>query len=98
MKTHDQLAHEAAFEQRQRDYHIDQALQDCAEAITQTDEDTILATLTVIGNRAIRVQRCGDTDDKLAFVDEVCTTMLRLIHKHAEIQACLDLERRDREP
>ena len=91
MKTHDQLAYEDAYEQRQRDDYIERALKDCTEALIQTDEDTIVATLSVIGNLAFQIQRCGDTDDKLAFVDEVCTTMLRLIHKYAEIEACLDL-------
>lgn len=97
MKTHDQRAYEDAFEQRQRDYYTEQALKDCTEAITQTDEGTIIETLADIGNRAIRIAREGDTDDKLAFVDEVCTTMLRLIDKQAKAQASLDYERRERE-
>ena len=94
MKTHDQRCYEDAFEQRQRDYHTEQALKDCTEALIQTDENTILETLTEIGNRAIRIQREGDTDDKIAFLDGVCKTMLALINKHAEIQACIDCERR----
>lgn len=97
MRTHDQRAYEDAFKQRQRSYYIDQALKDCTEAITQTDEGTIIETLANIGNRAIRIGREGDTDDKLAFVDEVCTTMLRLINKRAVAQAELDFDRHERE-
>lgn len=94
MKTHDQRAYEDAYEQRQRDDYIDLALKDCTEAITQNDEDTIIETLAVIGNRALRIEREGDTDDRLAFFDEVCKTMHKLIAKHAVAQAVIDLERR----
>lgn len=82
------------FFEGRKDELIAEAMLDCTEALIKIDEIEILETLATIGNRALRNQREGDTDDKLAFVDEVCNTVFKLINKHAEAQASLDLERR----
>ncbi len=81
------------FEGRKEEL-IAEAMLDCTEAMIQTDEDTILDTVAEIGNRALRIQREGDTDDKIEFVNEVCSAMFKLIQQHAEAQASLDLEQR----
>ncbi len=82
------------FFEGRKDELIAEALKDCTEALIKIDEIEILETLATIGNRALRIQREGDTDDKIEFVNEVCNTMFKLIQQHAEAQASLDLERR----
>ena len=95
MKTHDQLAHEAAFEQRQRDYHTRQALKDCSDAVDHADPDVIAAMLAEIGNLARRTLKNGDTDEKIAFVDFVCSTITnKLINKFVDAETDKDVYHR----
>ncbi len=82
------------FFEGRKDELIAEAMLDCTEAMIKIDNIEILDTLGKIGNNALRIQREGDIDDKIEFVNEVCNTMFTLINKHAEAQASLDLERR----
>ena len=94
MKTHDQLAHEAAFEQRQRDYYIAIALKDCTSAVDSTDENVISEILSDIGNRARWILATGDLDDKISFADFVCSNMVSLINNYANERAKDDVYHR----
>lgn len=92
MKTHDQRCYEDAFEQRQRDYHTEQALRDCTDAIDHADNEVVAKILSDIGNRARWILNNGDLDDKIAFADFVTSNMLNLVKRYAEDQTRHDVE------
>ena len=94
MKTHDQLAHEAAFEQRQRDYHTVQALRDCTDAVDHADNEVTAKILADIGNRARWILTSGDLDDKISFADFVCSNMVNLINRYADAETDKDVYHR----
>lgn len=91
MRTHEQRCYEDAYGQRQRDYHLDQALRDCTEAVDHTDFEVTAKMLSDIGNRARWILTSGDLDDKLSFADFVTSNMLNLINRYAEDQAHKDV-------
>ena len=91
---YDEMADGVDFFLKQQEQYIAESLLDCTEAVDQTDENVIAKTLADIGNRALWIRRNGDTDEKLAYVDEVCAVMSNLINKYAEGQALIDLDRR----
>ena len=94
MKTHDQLAYEDAFEQRQRSYYIEQSLKNCTEAVNHADNEVAAKILADIGNRARWINRNGDADETLSFVETVCVMMDTMINKYADDQTDLDCEQR----
>lgn len=94
MKTHDQRCYEDAFEQRQRDYHTEQALTDCTEAVEHADNEVTAKILADIGNRAHWILNNGDLDEKIAFADFVTSNMLNLINRYGEDQAYKDVYHR----
>ena len=94
MKTHEQRDHEAAFEQRQRDYHTMQALRDCTEAVDHADNEVVAKILSDIGNRARWILATGDLDDKIAFADFVNSNMVALINKYADDETEKDVYHR----
>ena len=94
MRTHDQRCYEDAFEQRQREYYIALALKDCTSAVDSTDENVISEILATIGNRARWILATGDLDDKIAFVDFVCSNLVNLINNYAEERAKDDVYHR----
>lgn len=81
------------FYEQRKDEVIAEAFTDCTLALVKADEFVIIETLAEIGNNALRIQRNGDTDDKIAFVDSVCDSVFRLIRQYAEAQAERDLEK-----
>ena len=92
MRTHDQRCYEDAYEQRQRDYHTEQALRDCTEAVDHADPDVIAAMLAEIGNLTIQIMKNGDIDEKIAFVDFVCSTITnKLINKFVDYKTLDDV-------
>ena len=92
MITHDQLAHEAAFEQRQRDYYTEQALKDCTEAVDHADNEVTAKILADIGNLARWLLNNGDLDDGIELIPHICELIDRLINKYANDQARHDAE------
>ena len=91
MRTADQRCYEDAYGQRQHDYHTEQALRDCTESVDHADNEVVAKILADIGNRARWIIAAGDFDDKIAFVDFVCSNIIRLIEKYANDQAYRDV-------
>ncbi len=94
---YDEMADGVDYFLKQQEQYIAESLLDCTEAVDQTDENVIAKSLADIGNRSLWLKRNGDTDDKLAYVDEVCALISVLIHRYADGQALIDLERRQGE-
>lgn len=97
VERYDEMADGVDYYLKQREQYVAESLLDCTEAVDQTDENLIAKSLAKIGNRALWLNRNGDTDDKLAYVDNVCDVMSKLIHVYAAGQAFIDLERRQGE-
>lgn len=94
MKTHEQRCYEDAYAQRQRDYHIEQSMKDCTEAVDHADNEVTAQILADIGNRARWLRTTGDLDDMIAFPDFVCSHMANLMTKYADDQAYRDVNHR----
>lgn len=89
-----QMVDDVDYYEQQRKQYIAWAAQDCTEAVDQTDENIVARSLASIGNRARWLSRDGDTDDKLAYIDEVLKVMDALIHNYAQVAASIDLDHR----
>lgn len=91
--NHSQMVADVEFFQERREHYIAEAAQDCTASVDQTDEDVIYKTLSDIGNRARWLSLNGNLENKIDYIGEVLKLISTLIHKHAEVQASLDLER-----